>query len=189
MLLINLLYLFIVLCILKIIINMSKWSQSKKYYTQYQKYGEGQYDFSSLKQNQHQVIKLFKDAGIKDSVCPVAEPVGMRHVSTSNISIFSNVFIVHNQYVKSIVIGMFEQAIGVYSSRIKETFNPVYWIETGIYLPKNMFSYLGVDSESVVIKIFQILYWTIGIIITGIYALYKNELDPIIKNIIEYIIL
>ena len=167
---------------------MSKWLQSKKYYVYYQKYGKGQYDFSSLKQNQHQVIKLFKDAGIKDIVCPVAGSLGMGQVATSNISIFSNVFI-KDKYVKNIVIGMFEQAIGVYFSRIKETFNPIYWIETSIYLPKNMFSYLGVDSESVVIKIFQILYWTIVIIITSIYALYKNELDPIIKNIIEYILL
>ena len=182
MLLINLLYLFLLVSSLKFIINFIKYIQCKRYCDKYGEWLAGQNP--NLKRSQHQIIKLFKEAGIKDSVFPIAEPLGLGQVATSNISIFDN-FPNRTEKIVSITIGMFDQAIGVYSSRAFETLNPIYWIESIIYLPRNILSYVGMSAENIITKLIQVFYWILGSILTLFYPVYSNEIGEIIKSFIE----
>ncbi len=63
-----------------------------------------------------------------------------------------------------------------------ETFNPLYWIEAVINLPKQLLNYLGLPSESIVIKIAQLMWWIAGAVFGFVYALYRPELEAVIKN-------
>lgn len=182
MFLINLLYLFLLTSSLKFTINVVKYIQCKRYYDGYVKWIAGQNP--NLKRSQHQIIKLFKEAGVKDSVFPIAEPLGLGQVATSNISIFEN-FPNRTERIVMITVGMFDQTIGVYSSRAFETFNPIYWIESIIYLPRNLLSYVGMSAENIITKISQVFYWVIGSILTLLYTVYSDEIGGIVKNIIE----
>jgi hypothetical protein len=178
----NLLYLFILYALLKIVINFTKYLQCKYFYDRYIKWLAG-LDLN-LKRSQHTVIKLFKDAGVKDSYFTVSTPTGWGYISNRNISVFDN-FPSRREDIVGIIAGMFNQAIGIYSSRTMEVFNPIYWIEFIIYLPKNMFTYLGISPDSILIKIGQIAYWTVSSVITVFCFIYEDEVRDIIQNVIN----
>lgn len=80
------------------------------------------------------------------------------------------------------MIAKFHEAIGVYKSRLLETFSPIYWIEFAINLPKKILEYLGIAPESIVIKIFQLIYWIVGAVLGFLYALYKPEIQTLVKD-------
>ena len=72
----------------------------------------------------------------------------------------------------------FKNAIGVFKGRIFESINPKYWIDCVLFLPKNLLMYLNVSAESIFIKIFQLIYWLFGIILT----LFSNDIANLIKS-------
>lgn len=109
------------------------------------------------------------------------EPLGYVYVRTGGASIFQNFPNAREDYAHS-VVRMFHQATGVYRSRMIETFNPLYWIEAVINLPKQLLNYLGLPSESIVIKIAQLMWWIAGAVFGFVYALYRPELEAVIKN-------
>lgn len=180
--LVNLLYIFLLIAGLKLIINLGKYIQCKYYYKKYEKWVTGKNP--NMKRSQHQVINLFKEAGVKDSVIPIVEPLGLGQLATSNISVFDN-FPNRSEQLISITIGFFEQSIGVYSSRTLETFNPIYWIEFIIYLPRNLFTYLGLQSDGTTVKLSQLFYWIAGLIFTLLFTAYSNEISVIVKDFIS----
>jgi uncharacterized membrane protein len=45
-----------------------------------------------------------------------------------------------------------------------------------------LLNYLGLPSESVVIKIAQLMWWIAGAVFGFVYALYRPELEAVIKN-------
>ena len=79
------------------------------------------------------------------------------------------------------VAAMFHNAIGAYRSRMWETINPLYWIESVINLPKLALTHLGVPAESVIVKISQLLYWLVAAAVGFLYAVYKTEIDELVK--------
>jgi len=71
----------------------------------------------------------------------------------------------------------FDDAIGIYLSRIKESPNPLYWLDLVICLPKNALCYLGAKPETVIIKILQIVWWIAVFTVT----LFKPEIVQLIR--------
>lgn len=178
----KLLYLFLLILGLKFTINFVKHLQCKRYCKEYIEWCIGANP--NLRRKHHQVIKLFKEAGVKDSVFPLVEPVGLGQIATYKLSIFDN-FPNRTETAVGITGVMFDQAIGVYYSRAFETFNPFYWIEFIIYLPRNILSYIGVPTENSTTKVLQFFYWFVGSVLTLIYTAYSDEISEIIKNIVE----
>ena len=43
--------------------------------------------------------------------------------------------------------------------------NPLFWIEFVLKFPTYFLEYIGLKSENIFIKLVQLLYWIIGIII------------------------
>jgi hypothetical protein len=78
--------------------------------------------------------------------------------------------------------------LGIYRSRILETFNPLYWVEFVVCLPKHIITYLGVSPESTVIRIVQVLYWVFAPFLSLLYALFKAEIDQFLKDLITSLI-
>jgi hypothetical protein len=181
---INLLYLFLVIVGLKLLINLSKYIQCKRYRDKYFLWLAGSKKELLLVEHKSQVIKLFKDAGVKDNVVGVAQPLGYGQIQVGGTSVFAN-FPHRREDIVKFTFNMFGEAIGVYRSRTLEAFNPLYWIEFIINLPKHSLSYLGVSPESVVIKIFQLIYWIAGVVVGFLFALYRPEIEKLVRDFIS----
>jgi hypothetical protein len=138
-------------------------------------------------QNKLQIVRLFKNAGIQDQTLPSIDPIGFGYVQTSHPTVFNNLTFKRNDFVNA-TIGMFYESIGVYRYRMLETINPLYWIESIIFLPKTLLNYLGVSPESVVIKIVQLFYWVISAFILFFLGLYRAEFENIVRDLIAKII-
>jgi hypothetical protein len=164
----NVIILFIIICALKFIINFHKYLRIKYLFKKYNDYIENPiWEFSKYKL---EILKLFKDAGIKNSGINVSQHVGYGTLKVQQISVLSNINFI-NEDIISIITGNFYATIGYYKLRFLETFNPIFWIEYIVFLPKNIFKYIGFKSSNVLINIIQIIYWILGLF-ASIYAIF-----------------
>ena len=127
------------------------------------------------------ILKLFKKANIQDSHFPVSQPVGFGQVANFTASTFDTFPSRINIFVPE-TMSCFHEAIGVFRNKIFECFNPLYWIRSIIFLPRTILIYLNVSAESIFIKICQVIYWLIGIIVT----LFTNEIASWLKSFIHF---
>lgn len=131
----------------------------------------------SYKQN---IIKLFKNAGLKDNYEPISVPTGYGMVTTTKTSLFDNIFYDSKKNAGQ-VKQYFLEAKGVYRSRIFESFNPIYWIKCCIFLPKMIIEYLGLNSDTIFTKISQIIFWLIDSILI---VKFKDQILGFIETLI-----
>ena len=110
-----------------------------------------------------EIKELFAKANIADSRIPFAQPIGYGQISTGMASVFENMFVNDADIISKILI-KFDESIGVFRKRILQNFKPVFWIETIIFLPKNIIKYLGFNSNSLFTKIFQLIYWFLSFV-------------------------
>ncbi|KAA3659973.1 MAG: hypothetical protein DWQ10_07675 [Calditrichaeota bacterium] len=181
----NLLYIFVIIILLKLLFNISKYIQCKRYLKKYLDWLENQ--TWRMTEYKSRVIKLLKDAEVKDSYVGFAEPLGLGQIQTGSLSVMSN-FPNAREDIVSLMLTMFHQAIGVYRSRIKDSFNPLYWIEFVLTLPKQVFGYLGIPAESLITKIVQLLYWIIAAVTSILFALYKPEIGKLVREWLKKVI-
>lgn len=142
------------------------------------------YDYLNRKSNnisiyKRTIINLFKKAGIKDAFIPMAQPMGYGQIANFKSSIFTNFPNLLQPHVSG-TLSMFDEAIGIYKSRIFEAFSPLYWIDCIIFLPRNIFQYIGFDSEKMFIKIFQIIWW----IFAPVGVIFRTSLLNFVKHIL-----
>ena len=157
---------FLLVFVYKLVNNISLYLRTKYYYKNYlsQK--------SSLFPEQvTAVTKLFDAANLSGWYIPVLEPAGYGYVSSSKASVIENMSNKGQDSVSNIN-ELFMHAKGIFKGRIIETFSPLYWIRTLVFLPSHVLSYLGVDGKSIASKILQVVY-LIGIVLFTI-AVYTS---------------
>ncbi len=104
----------------KLVINFSRYLQVKQEFERYKKYlKDSKWEFT---QHTPKIIRLFKDANIKDNVVHTVEPVGYGQLVSGNISVFDNIANRREDVVES-VYSKFHQAIGIYRSRMWDAIN------------------------------------------------------------------
>ena len=166
---------FLVLLIYKVILNIIRYYQAKKYKESYYLWLKS--PNGDLVTHRSEIIKLFKDANVKDAFFPHVEPLGLGQIASYKVSIFTN-FPSNYEDQAIMTVKKFNEAIGVYRNRITESFSPLYWINFIIFLPKNTFCYLGTNPENVIIKILQVIWWIAAFAIT----LFKPEIVQLIRS-------
>lgn len=129
-------------------------------------------DFAKYK---YATLKLFERAEIKDSyilpLCPFT-PAG---VITSTISVFSNVLVPDkNVYTK--VVTMFDTAIGVYENRLKDTINPLYWLDLIIFAPKHLLLYFNTDMNQTSAKMLHAVLTFLWWLLTLTLSIFKEDI-------------
>ncbi len=172
----------VLLVVLKAIYNLYYFLIAKRYYREYIKYTKGSKSWY-VKEHRQQIITLFKKAGLEDTNQPDAEPMGYGLVSTGSFSVYRNLALLREDIV-IIINGQFHEAIGVYKQRIFEAFNPIYWVEQLIFLPRDIFSYLGIKSTNIIVKSTQLIWFLIGAvsIIVGIF--FNKEFTSWVQSIL-----
>ena len=131
-----------------------------------------------------EVISLFKKAGIKNISIPTAHSLGYGSIASFNADIFTN-FPGTNPDISGGAIRMFYEAEGTYRQRIFETLSPVYWIDSIVFAPRNLLSYLGFNQEKALFKACNIMltfiWWLFGTTI----LLFRTEFKEFIIELLR----
>lgn len=173
----------IVLCLIvlyNLIWNLYSYFKCKSLYKDYKTYIECIASDTPYKGNiiykKNEIIRLFKEAGISNSHYPITIPTGFNMAANTTMNVFESMF-TNNQVVIGYILNNFNTAIGEYLQRVYNSINPLYWIRTMIFLPKTVFEYIGMKSDTLPVRIFQIVYW----IISFLYAIYDESINNYIK--------
>lgn len=177
------LYLFLVLVVLKLSLNTYNYFRVKKLAKYHMLWLQDKKDnFYTYKS---EVLSLFKEAKIKDMMFPASQSVGYGQIANFSASTFGN-FPSKRQVIAANVMCMFDDAEGVFRKNIFDALNPLYWIETLIFLPRSLLVYLNLSGEKLSYKLLNIvlsIIWWAAIVLL---SLYKTQLkDFIIKLIGE----
>jgi hypothetical protein len=159
-----------------------KYQRIKYLLSKYKKYIKNpNWEFSEYKL---EILKSFRDAGVEDTGITAKEHVGYGTIKVQTVSSFLNITNVSPEVIDANMQN-FYSVIGYYKLKIIETFNPVYWAELLIFLPKHILNYFGLKSFSTIKNVFQIAYWII-IIISFCTKIIDNEhINKIIKSLLE----
>lgn len=111
-------------------------------------------------ENTGPLVQLFKAAGVADRQIPYVEPMGYGQLLQGHTLLFSNIGNLRDSVVAN-MIACFAEAKGVYKHRILENFSPLFWIRSILFLPRTLLAYLGVKGDSLITKLFQLLYWLV----------------------------
>lgn len=127
-----------------------------------------------------EVIELFKRAGIRDRAIPEIELLGYGKAVPYNASAFNSYPNVRKKFFIVYTL-MFDESIGTFKRRIKESINPLYWIDLIIFAPKKILDYLELDPKSRSTKILNLVltfvYWLLGFI----FAIFKESFITFIE--------
>ena len=153
---------FVTVIILRFITNLYKFFRIKSLYKKYIDYiGTQNIEFV---QNKEEIKSLFKDAGIGDFSIMHQEFLGFGNFENMQLSGFENITNRREDIV--VIIQMkFNEAIGVYRKRFKESFNPIFWIDFIIKFPQHLMEFFGILPEKVAVKIFLVIYWILALIL------------------------
>lgn len=130
------------------------------------------------------VLKLFKRAHIKDAIFCQTEHVGYGQIVSYNIQAMSN-YPLHNEDHMNYTLRAYDEAIGYFRDEMFNTFNPIYWIDTIIFLPKNILEYIGADTEKVSSKILNVILTAIWWIITVLGVIYHDKIISAIQDFLD----
>lgn len=163
------LIIFGTIIISKVLYNTYYFLLAKHFLKKYEEYITDQKSWY-ITENRQRIVHVLKIANIEDNSFPNVQPVGYGYVRTGNLSMFDNVPSLRKDVVECVFTGL-KEAKAVFWNRMLEAFNPVYWAEFIIYLPKNILIYLGISGGSIIVKLFQICWWSLGLLsaIAGIF--------------------
>lgn len=172
----------IVIFFYKFIFNLNAYIKSKYYFEKYKQWLIKPNE--SLLTHEESIKKLFNLAGIKDSSRPYIEQITNMHIYESRISVMNNMF-VRRADVQHTIIGMFQACIGIFRSRILESFSLFYWVDIFLFFPKNILNYLNLDPEKAAYRILNVvltaIWWTFVTSLT----IFKKQFKAMIINFIE----
>lgn len=106
------------------------------------------------------VQKLFSLAVVPDFAVANVFSVGYGLLGTANTSAFHNMDVPHKDIVNA-MRSSFSTAKGTFRMRLYESFSPLYWFETLLYLPSRLLAYIGLSAESTASRFLQVLYWLV----------------------------
>ncbi len=167
------------LLLLKFVLNLARFVRMKRYLEKYKKWHSTRDE--KFLESKSQVVRLVRDAGVSDQRISVSEHVGYGNLRVTEASVMDN-FPHLSQDMSSAAQRLMREAIGTYRARMRETFNPLYWIEYLVYLPREVLDYLGVPAESIFVKVLQIVWWAIGTILSLLYVVYRPEIRVLIER-------
>lgn len=171
----NFIILFVLIFAYKLISNIVNLIKIKYYSILYDDFVSN--NSTDILKHRNHAIELFNRANISNTSYPISQPTGCNMVASGHTSLFTS-FPTRDKRLILPTYTAFQNSIGVFKGRIIECFNPIYWINYILFLPKNILSYLNVSAESIFIKICQVFYWAFGIACT----LFSTEIANLIKS-------
>ena len=129
---------------------------------------------ASCSQHRSEVISLFKRARVKDSYIPITQPTGFFQLASFNASVFQS-FPSDIEVFANATYRKFQEAIGFYKFEALNTFNPLSWIDSILFLPKNLLLYIGLREEKTSFRLSNVLLTCLWWCILWAIALFDAE--------------
>lgn len=137
------------------------------------------------KMHKNTILNYIKYSGVDDKHIPVTEAVGYGQIASGNVSVFQNI-LNPRQDIALTVMDLLLEAKGNYWSKFINSINPFYWLRIILYIPKYLLSFLGINSDSLLIKIFQLVYWFLCITFTILTTVFTDEVKIFITSFIHF---
>lgn len=109
-----------------------------------------------LEENQIEIEKLVLNTGLPNQVKSHMAPIGFRYVQQQKIPVLSNLTYVNNE-IQQTIRAMLRRAKGHYKNQSINCFNPLFWIEFIVFLPREILQYFSVNKND---KIGATVIWT-----------------------------
>ncbi|MED3550151.1 hypothetical protein [Cytobacillus praedii] len=173
---------FIIVIILKFILNIRKYFQCEKYISLFEDWIVKECKIN-LVEKRSIVKKLVSDAGYGNSRVPYVKEMGYGQLARLEVNPIDSF---PNREMARGILNNLSASKGLYKQRALEAFNPIFWIEFVIFLPKSIFSYLGVESTGFIVKISNLIWWLLGTVLTTmILNAFSPELSEFIRSIFK----
>jgi hypothetical protein len=169
----------------KVLLNFIALIKIKKFHSTYVNYIEKikNPEWTKIRekilQNKTDIIQILTKCSLKDFGVFTTTPTGYGHVEHKQVSILQNL-----QYIGQIgevnipsTIDIYLiQAKGILKKRMIEALSPLYWINTLIFLPQNIITYLGFSPDNKktesIMKVINVIYWIVAILIPVLMQLF-----------------
>lgn len=125
---------------------------------------------------------LIAHANIPDAKIPVTQPVGFSYVAHATVSVLEN-FPSQRADIAECLLSLINDAIGVYKDRMWNAFNPLWWINTLIFLPRSICTYLNVKADSLFVKMGQLMWWAVGTAFAVYKLLFPDNLTHLLEEL------
>ena len=112
-----------------------------------------------------EVEELLRRAQVRDLVQTRVEPKGLGMVQQAEYSGYENLFS-HDKNVVQWVMQGFHEAAGFYRKGIRDSLNPLYWIDRVIMGPQNLAISFGLQQGSPWITVTNVGFW--GVVFIGL---------------------
>ena len=155
-------------------------SKTKKFKKKYEDFIKNSNNLDKITVHKNEIVRILKKAHVNDSKVPFSNLIGYGQIASGYASVMDNMF-VRKQDIFSFMLEMFDAAIGEYSQQVFNSFNPIYWLEVMIYLPKSIFEYIGINGDKRITRITQVVYWITGFI----YAVYNDKINQMIQDFLS----
>lgn len=176
--------LFLLVVAYKFLTNLMHYFKIKKLQTYFSEFLE--HKRSDMNLYRQEVLSLFEKAHVKDIKIPVSEHIGNRKIVSGNVSTFSMFPSTRTEFSVT-VLNMFEEAEGVFRKNMLDSFNPFYWIDLIVFLPKSLLSYIGISSEVTAYKIcyvlFTFIWWILGILVVYFKPQLQDFVIKLVRNL------
>ena len=180
--------LFITIVLIKFFLNISKYYYLKKVITKHnifidgelaeddeQKKQDGIKAGNWIQENQLEIKNVVSKTGLRDQTKSYMQPLGLGYAKQQNVNALDNMLFLNTEILE-LAREIINRAKGYYKVQALKSFNPLYWIEILIFLPREILKYIGVDEKekvgSIITKIIQIIYWIASIFF--MYEKYKS---------------
>ena len=126
--------------------------------------------------------KLIAHAGISERVVPRLHHLGYGRAYQVELGVIDQFPSNDPEMVEASTL-LIQFALGVYRDRMKNAFNPLWWLDTLIFLPRAVLTYLNISAESIIVRVGQLAWWAGGLLLVA----YKTEILHQIRNVIAYL--
>ena len=112
-----------------------------------------------------EIEQIFVRAKLESTTIDFTKRIGYNKMVYGTADAVSNMFADDMRIVVAID-KKFVFAEGVFAKRIRDSFNPLYWIDCLVFLPRRLAEYLGNDGDGKGSKIANVIYWCLALLVT-----------------------
>ena len=173
--LLNIILTIVGIFLIRFVLNFQKYLFLRKAETNYDTFVRSTFDDADenlvskgkisadwITENQIEIKKLILKCGLQDPKETLMKPIGLNYATSTSVSTLDNLLYV-NEKIMEWGRDLIKKAKGYYRRQAYLSLNPIFWIESLLFLPRVIINYLNIEKENKtkpsVINIFQILYW------------------------------
>lgn len=131
--------------------------------------------------------KLIAHAGVSNPSIPTVEPLGWGRLASFNIDILEN-FPSNREDIAKLTCRAIQDALGVYKNRMWASVNPLSWIQFLVFLPRSIIGYLGMNTDTVLSKFLQLVWWIICSAFALAKMVYADKINQILNAILHIVL-